>query len=404
MSGNSVTSVRPFHYVHVKDLNTNIVKLVSGPTNLTCKIHEKIIFGPEKMVIVPPRHYVIVDNPVSKSTVLDKKTGNRVEVPILDEHGQAQLRHGAKEIRFTQQPFPLYDGEKCSPLKQLTVVEDNTALKLRALTNFKDKKEKERKAGDMWLFYGHNTYTPQIEVEVVETVKAVVLKQNQALKIRAKEVCKDYLGTARVAGEEWLVRKEGPYIPNVREEVVEVISGIILDNKTALHVRAKTNFQSQGITRKAGTQWLITNEDTSMYFPDVHEEIVNQQKRIILKDNEYCVLKNYVDEELGTNKRGFYKIIRGPASFFLKPGESISSNGKSVILSSAEALVLRATEDYNGRKVGETWWVYGPAEFWPPVEVQISSRKSAFLVIEPLNLYLFRPTLFFLAWLLLRKL
>ena len=43
------------------------------------------MFGPEKMITVPPRHYCIVENPVLR----DEKTGQ----VVYDDHGQAKLRH-----------------------------------------------------------------------------------------------------------------------------------------------------------------------------------------------------------------------------------------------------------------------------------------------------------------------
>ena len=43
------------------------------------------MFGPEKMITVPPRHYCVVENPVLK----DAKTGK----VVFDNHGQAKLRH-----------------------------------------------------------------------------------------------------------------------------------------------------------------------------------------------------------------------------------------------------------------------------------------------------------------------
>lgn len=52
---------------------------------------------------------------------------------MLDKYKQAKLRHGETEIRFEQDPFPLYPGERLGGLVQpLVVVAENTALRLRA--------------------------------------------------------------------------------------------------------------------------------------------------------------------------------------------------------------------------------------------------------------------------------
>ncbi len=54
---------------------------------------------------------------------------------VLDKHKQVKLRHGEQEIRFEQEPFPLYPGEKLNgPVQPLQIVEENTALRLKACT------------------------------------------------------------------------------------------------------------------------------------------------------------------------------------------------------------------------------------------------------------------------------
>lgn len=69
----------------------------------------RVVFGPEKMITVPPRHYCIIENPVMKD-----KEGQ----VVLDKSGQAKLLHADQEIRLAQDPFPLYPGEV---LKQVLV-------------------------------------------------------------------------------------------------------------------------------------------------------------------------------------------------------------------------------------------------------------------------------------------
>ena len=54
------------------------------------------------MITVPPRHYCIVENPVLKD-----KTGK----VILDEHGQAKLKH-ADLVSFSQAIFEKFFTKK----------------------------------------------------------------------------------------------------------------------------------------------------------------------------------------------------------------------------------------------------------------------------------------------------
>jgi len=241
-------------------------------------------------------------------------------------------------------------------------------------------------------------------VDIVSTVRAIILKPDQALKLKAKDDCKDYEGNPRKAGSEWLVKRAGPYLPNVLEEVVEITLGHIVSDKVALHLRAKSTFvDSRGVKRKAGSEWLVTNEFEDTYIPDVHEEVTTLVNLIILTDKDFCVIKDPVDET-GIPKLGYSKLVKGPCSFFLKPGESLSGNvSNSIILSEGDALQLSATEefidDYQGKKKrrrpGDVWFSYGPGEYWPPVQVNIKSRISAFLKVEPLGLYYYQPSLFF---------
>lgn len=55
------------------------------------------------MIMVPPRHYCVILNPVARDT--DGQV-------LFDQSGQAKLRHADLEIRLSQDPFPLYPGEE----------------------------------------------------------------------------------------------------------------------------------------------------------------------------------------------------------------------------------------------------------------------------------------------------
>lgn len=93
-----------------------------------------------------------------------------------------------QEIRLSQDPFPLYPGENLKkPKTPLQVVPANSALRLRSLLDFTGADKKDYVAGDEWLFEGPGTYIPRKEVEVVEMIKAVIIKPNQAIKLRARK-------------------------------------------------------------------------------------------------------------------------------------------------------------------------------------------------------------------------
>ena len=84
------------------------------------------------------------------------------------------------------------------------------------------------------LFITSGTYFPRKEVVVEETIRASVIRTNQAIKLRARKECIDRQGNARVTGEEWIVKKTGAYLPGAYEEVVEVVDAYVLTEKVTL--------------------------------------------------------------------------------------------------------------------------------------------------------------------------
>jgi len=299
--------------------------------------------------------------------------------PITDENGQVKIRHGDEEVRRECDPFPLYPGEtlygKVSPLQ---VVLPNTALRLRASRDVVAD-EVERFAGDEWLFRGPGTYVPRVEIQVVEIVRASVLKPLQALKLRAK---KEFVreNTRRKAGEEYLEKKDGAYLPEVEEEVVETVNAIVLTENKALHLRATENLVDQlGHNRKAGAEWLVTIKEADSYIPGVQEVVVGEIPVTVLTNRQYCVIVDpVIDGQVRLGKR----VLRvGEASFFLQPGERLESGLQKVhVLESEVALLLRAREAHDdkgtARAPGDRWMIHGPCDYIPPVTVEILETRT----------------------------
>jgi len=373
----SVIRIKPYHYIHVLDNNTNVTRVEVGPQTFTRQEHEKVIFGPEEMIKVPPRHYVVLSNPV----VRDEENH-----PVLDGHGNAKLRFGDEEVRFEDtinEPFPLFPGEiilgKISPLP---LVSPNAALRLRAKRDIKGKDGSVRKAGDEWIFPGPATYYPKVEVEVLENIRATIVKDNQALKLRARKATKDKAGNARKAGEEWLVRESGAYLPEVDEEIVDKVEAIVLTEKKAVHLRAKRSFTDvYHKKRNAGEDWLVTIQDQSTHIPDVNEEVVGVVNITTLSNRQYCVVVDPVGKD-GKPKLGAKELRKGECSFFLQPGERLELGIQNTyVLGEEEALLLRARQEYKEsdtviRKPGDRWMISGPTDYVPPVEVEIIERRK----------------------------
>jgi major vault protein len=385
-----VIRLKPQQFIHVLDNNTGVTRLEVGPQTITLRDHERLILKPETMIVVPPRYCCIVANPVLR---------DEENQPIVDPHGQVKLRYGDREIRFSQEPFPLYYGEELiGDVTRLQVVESNQALRLKAIRDFVDTaavrgeqgdvqtQTIRRLAGDEWLFEGPGTYLPRVEVEVVETVKAKIIKPNQALRLIAPQSCTDRQGNRRRAGEEWLVREEGAYLPGVDEEVVGIINACVLTEKKALQLKAKRTFSDIfGRQRKAGDEWLVTIEDAEIHIPDVHEEVVGEVEITTLTDREWCIVLDPIDPE-GKPQLGFKEVRQGRTSFFLHPGESLEGGIQKVyVLSEQEALLLRAREAFNegegdnliSHQPGDLWMISGPRDYIPRIEVEVVEKRKA---------------------------
>jgi len=76
-------------------------------------------------------------------------------------------------------------------------------------------------------------------------------------------------GKKRVAGEEWIVSTSGAYLPGVYEEVVDLVSAIVLTDKVALHLKALRTFTDvYGKVRKNGEEWLVTSKEAESHIPE----------------------------------------------------------------------------------------------------------------------------------------
>jgi len=343
------------------------------------------------MINIPPRHFVVIENPHQRD---ENKN------PIEDAIGQVKLRHADTEIRLSgdwPEPFPLYPGEKqLGGLQKLVVVDKNSALRLRAVRDCKDVEGADRKAGETWLFLGPATYTPTVQVEVEETIRATIIKQNCALKLRAMRDLVDCTGAKRQAGEEWLVRQVGAYLPQAQEQIIATVQAHTLTERTALHLCASTTFTDIfGAVRKAGSEWLVTVEDAETHIQDVHEQVIGTVHITTLNNRQWCVVQHPYDNN-GVIRMGAKKLVQGEASFFLRPGELIPDGIQEIyVLAEDEALLLQALETFvdqsDGKKVnheaGCRWMVYGPCEFVPPVEVNVLEKRKAMPLDENEGVY-----------------
>jgi len=261
---------------------------------------------------------------------------------------------------------------------------------------------------------GPGTYVPQKEVRVVHVIKAIVLLPNQALQLRARKALKDYKGEPRKAGEEWLVRKDGAYLPDVDEIVIRTVSAYVLTDKKALHLKATASFiDAFKRKRRAGEEWLITSKHSETHIPDVYEAVIGDVNITSLTKRQWCIIENPVKmrtEEINEDdpmalipQLGKMMIVKGETNFFLHPGERIGRQGirEVYVLGEDQALLVSCLESFEDtvgekkikvqRKPGERWILCGPLEYWPPKEIHVVRQLSAAIKVEALHLNIFQP-------------
>jgi major vault protein len=72
-------------------------------------------------------------------------------------------------------------------------------------------------------------------------------------------------------------------MPTAEIQVNDIRKGKVLNEQTALHLRALQNFKDfYGKERKAGEEWLIDKTVKDVHILDAQEELVEENKIIVL--------------------------------------------------------------------------------------------------------------------------
>ena len=180
-----VIRIAPYEYIHIQDRNQNVTRVVEGPTTYNVLDHEKLVGSskPKAMVVLPPRTYCIVKNPVQR-----QEDGSIV----FDKYKSAKLNHGETEYRFQKDfldPFPLYPGEVLQKSStRLQTLRSTAALHIKAIRDFTRTNQGSQEiiqAGDEYLFKGPGTYYPRIEETIVRQCEALIVTSTQKYKFKA---------------------------------------------------------------------------------------------------------------------------------------------------------------------------------------------------------------------------
>jgi major vault protein len=375
-------------YVHIKDTITNITYLLEGPKNYALKSNEVIVQKITKYIQLGNSQYIKIKNPVARN--------EKGEV-LYETFGQVKLHYGEIEYRnFNdyKDPFPLYPGEiKEGNIENFITVQANTAIRLRAeYPHFDEVKKKQRKPGEVYMYRGPLNYIPNKNASVENIIDAIIILPNTAIRLRAISETVDLYGVKRIAGEEWLIKEEGSYIPNINELFVNKEEAYTLTDKTAILLSASADFTDiYGIKRVAGSEWLITMENADQHICDVKENFIEKRDIIVLSSRQYCVILN--PYEKGVCQYGERKLIKGERSFFLQPREKIEENTiyEIKVLVENDALLLKANVPYKDgeilRQPGDKWLIKGPCEFIKPLQLQILEERKALPLDENEGIY-----------------
>jgi len=383
-----VISIAPYEYIYIKNNNTSVIDVVKGPQNYVIQEQEEHVESKiYKMITIPPMNYVKIKNPVilnEKGEPIKDKDG---QIKLAHSEIQCRFQDTYKD------PFFLYHGEQVfSGIQKLQFIKQDQSLRLKAIKKlteeFTDKKTAkkqviDREVGDQWLFYGPGVYYPQPEVDTFDLREPIKIGTESALRLNAIQNYTDRNGVGRKAGENWLVRTQGSYILEVYEKNIGLCEKKVIKDNQALHLRAVKSFTDcYGKEHKAGEEWLITPEISTWHILDVYEELVDTVQKLVLNKDQYVVVLNPVDPQSGKNLKGSKKLVKGEISFFLLPGEKLENNIENVyILNETQALLLQAKEKFTDeagqiRIPGDKWMIRGPCRFIPSIELKIVEQRS----------------------------
>ncbi|EPY22199.1 major vault protein-like protein [Strigomonas culicis] len=407
----SVYKLKANTYAHVLDNNTCEVVTLLGPLSLPLyEHHHKLHDAPQPCVVVPPHHYVTVENPARRTGLVDEAgfhwhsvhgAFTLVSGPALRvQRAQAAAAlMGKKEIRFTQDPFPLFPGEVASAPQPMELLSQTEALLLEAVDAFTVPREGlpdlAYSAADRFLFQGPGYYRPRLEVRVLRREQALVVGRHEALHLRARVAFVEDDGTARAAQAEWTHRAPGAFFLHPNVALVRRIEGVPLTRETAVHIRALERFVDPVFKKARALRetWLVTQDDVpDVYVPSHMEEVVRLTRLVKVATRQYCVVRHPL--RAGAIQWNERELREGPRHFFLSPGEALEGGRvrDAFTLDEHEALLVAAEEPFTdaggvARAVASRWLVRGPCHYVPPLPVRVLEKRRVIPLTENEGVY-----------------
>ena len=87
-------------------------------------------------------------------------------------------------------------------------------------------------------------------------------------------------------------------MPTAEIEVIDIRKGTVLNDVTALHIKAIQDFTDfSGQKRRAGQEWLIDKNVKDVHIIDAYEDLYQEKRIIVLTQNQYCTIRNPVGKD-----------------------------------------------------------------------------------------------------------
>ena len=121
----SLFRVPPYNYLHVLDQTTNVTRVEVGPQTFIRKDNEKVdcrvsrfsknnfqiwslfvkvLVGPAKMIIIPPRHFCVIKNPAARDPETEVSPKIRCSFGNLSKRQKSNFRKSSKSSTLPPRP------------------------------------------------------------------------------------------------------------------------------------------------------------------------------------------------------------------------------------------------------------------------------------------------------------
>jgi major vault protein len=292
-------------YAHIKDNNSGEITMVVGAVRKTLEDNEEIV-RQRSMVILKDGQYCVVLNPFDKDA--------------------DQIKYGDIEVRVGPDRFPLHPDEELDKTPQVGT---------QTFRGYKIKGRRHTERGDIDEDDGES----DMRQHPTGIFDQYVLKPTKGLLVEAIKDFDDN-GTARSAGEQWIIKGPCNYIPHKYARVIRKVKSISLGQFEGIYIK---NVKTGEIRMEEGEKnvmlkpeeelwekkWTRTELDALRFRDlDIAEEDIRSQtvsqseldririrrsevRPLFVLDNEVCLIMTEDDQ----------RIVVGAAPVMLQPFE-----------------------------------------------------------------------------------